>query len=62
MIQRQQAAKKVGRLYNPGLVMVMGKMKQFTEISNNPLSTYSDFIIVEKGDIGKIRYIEPTVE
>ena len=54
---RKEADKKIGKDYKPGLVLVNGKYKQYTEIVNNPNNaTYSDAIVVASGVKSKMKY------
>lgn len=57
-----ESAKKTGRTYIPGTVLVVGSIKQFTEILKEPNSRFSDAIIVTKGELEKIKYTEPKIE
>lgn len=54
---RKSADNKIGKKYKPGLVLVNGKYKQYTEIVSSPdKATYSDAIIVTSGEKSKIKY------
>lgn len=54
---RKAADAKIGKVYKPGLVLVNGKYKQYTEIVNSPnKATYSDGIVVASGEKSKMKY------
>lgn len=57
-----ESAKKTGRLYTPGTVLVMGSIKQFTEILKEPNSRFSDAVVVAKGELDQMRFTEPKIE
>lgn len=57
-----ESAKKTGRAYVPGTVLIVGSLKQFTEILKEPNSRFSDAVIVAKGELDKMKYTEPRIE
>lgn len=59
---RQQTAAKSGRRFNSGSVVVQGVMRPYTEISDKPESMYSDFVVVAKADLDKVKYTEPITD
>lgn len=59
---RKDIEYKQGRKFKPGIVIVNGVRKVFTEMSDYKQSRYSDAEVVAYGDITKIRYIMPKGE
>lgn len=54
---RKETEKTIGKIYTPGVVLVNGNYKQFTEIlSDIKDSRFPDAQIVASGDIDKIKY------
>ncbi len=59
MKMRKEVEAKLGKVYNPSLVLVNGEYKQYTEMVNDPKNArFSDSIIVTSGDIRHIKYIK----
>lgn len=54
-----ELATNIGQTYVPGKVFIGNNVKQFTDIISDPKnSTYSDSIIVTRGDTRNINYKE----
>ncbi|MGL5750096.1 MAG: hypothetical protein ACRCXT_06185 [Paraclostridium sp.] len=52
MRMRMDVESKLGRSYKPGLVLVNGIYKQYTDIIDNPSNTrYPDAEVIASGDI-----------
>lgn len=59
MNMRKDVESKLGKKYEPSLVLVNGVYKQYTEIVNDPKEArYSDAVLVTSGDIRYIKYIK----
>lgn len=55
--KRKEIEAKIGRKYIPGVVIVNGTPRQYTEIVSSPSnSRYSDALILISGDINTIKY------
>lgn len=54
---RTEADARVGKTYTPGMVLVNGRMKQYTEMVSDPTkATYSDAVLVAFGEKNKMKY------
>lgn len=60
--KRKSGLKKIGKTIKPGTVMVQGKWRTYSEISNSASSQYSDMIVVAKGDLSDMSYNDPVIE
>jgi len=58
---RQDLEAKIGRKYKAGEIIIQGKTKMFTEISDTPTNPYQDAKVVAKGYTDEFRYTEPYV-
>lgn len=59
--RKKEIQAKLGREYKPGLVLVSGKYKQFTEVLNDPDSSrFPDAILVASGFLKKMKYVDET--
>lgn len=57
---RADIEKSIGKKYLPGKVLNNGKWKEYTEMSSNNKSRFSDSIIVAEGYINELRYVSPS--
>ena len=57
--ERYDIERSMARLFRPGVVVVNGRRKEFTEISKSPSSRYPDFKIVAEGYKSKLVYTNP---
>ena len=54
---------KRSKMFTPGVVVVNGARKQFTQMSNSPtLSRFIDAILVAEGDDDTIKFTKPKIE
>lgn len=54
---RKDVEKQLGRTYRPGVVLVNGEYKQYTEILNDPKkSRFSDATVVASGILDEMIY------
>ena len=58
---RQELEARIGRKYKAGEIVIQGKNKMFTEISDTPTNPYQDTRVVAKGYINEFKYTEPYV-
>ena len=56
---RLKVEQGIGKTFKPGEVIVKGKRKVYTEISDSSESQFKDSIVVLKEDIDKAVYTEP---
>ena len=56
---RKSVESKMGKNFKPGVVIVNGTRKPFTELSSTPISRFSDAIIVAQGDPTFMNYTLP---
>lgn len=61
--QRNAIEEKVGRVFEPGTVIVNGTMKEYNILSDKPeLERYPDARLIAEGDIETMKYNEPTLK
>lgn len=58
---KNETLSKIGKRFEPGVVVVNGKKQKFTQMSTNPgsMSRYVDTKIVAHGDTTRLTYTEP---
>lgn len=53
---RTAIEKKMSRIFNPGMVVVNGRRKEFTEMSKKNTNTYPDCKIIAEGYKSKMKF------
>lgn len=56
---RKSVEQKMGKRFKPGIVIVNGTRKPFTELSSKPTSRFADAIVVASGDPTLMNYTNP---
>lgn len=58
--QKNEILKKVGKAFEPGIVVVNGTRKKFTQISDTAtMDKFIDTVVVAQGDVDKLTYTKP---